>query len=231
MAMPYTLTNKLVHADTTTAVLVRNLMDGTPTRPCTACDAPPPPEDARFVYYAWQYLNPSPEATESFTYNSMLSVVVRTYDTDGTLLLQSRQLSVQIGSSYTLAIQQNNILLQFLAQNGNGYVEIVTPPPNLDPYTVEIDWYLNGSSPVAATLNVAALTSAYFQPANGTLLFLPVPSGSQAESYSVEDAAAATSYLPPDYATNVQVLLQLISGTQPLAAGYVFSPPQAQPFA
>lgn len=230
MGMPYALTNHLADTTIATAVLVRNLLDATPAQRCEADGSISAGEAASFVYFPWQYLNPSPAATEAFIYNDALSVIVRMYDSTG-LHLQSRRTMVQRGSCYMLAFQQDSIMLQTLSQNGRGYIEIATPRAQGEPFTVEIEWYLGSlaarGQKVAATLNVGPNSSAYFQTANGTLLFLPVPSSNGVDSYSVADIAAATPYLPPDYATRVLVRLEAVEGVQPLAVRYAFTPPQA----
>lgn len=228
MGMQYKLTN--LQATIATAVLVRNLRDGSPTRPCNAEDNPAPaPPPATFVYYAWQFLNPSLGAYEDFAYGDTLSVIVRR--TGGTDNIESKKTRVQIGFNYVLVMTPNRIVLQTQSQNGKGFVQITTPPPMDNPFTVEIEWYLGCDAAsgrlAAATALVGPSTNAYFQPDSRCLLFLPVPGTSKSSSFAAADAASATSYLPPGFATSVNVILQLDATTQ--APVYSFSPPKAVP--
>ncbi|NYE59928.1 hypothetical protein FHW58_001080 [Duganella sp. 1224] len=238
MGLSYTLRNQLGHAATATVVLVPNRLDSKPTAPCKAPGADAPDgEPASFVYYPWQYLNPSADAHESFYHDSGMSVVVRKSDPSGQQI-RSRKTPVTIGGSYVLAIGADNIVLQALRANTQRYVEIVTPPASLGDGTVKIEWYLGGSNLdkarlVAATVNVGPGTRAFFQPDPGALLFLAVASDSKSDNrsrpYAVDEARAATvcPYMPPSYATEVQVAMQPAPPAASAPVRYLFNPPKA----
>lgn len=242
MPMHYRLKNELDHMATATVVLVPNGRDDKPTSPCLPAGAAAPGADAAsFVYYPWQYLNPSMQATEAFRHDGAMSVIVRKAGTAGVPIL-SVPTPVKNGASYMLAIGSEHIALQALPPNGQGHIEIVTPPEPLEPGTIEIDWYLAAPGPdkavrVGATRDVGPGTRAFFEPRPGLLLFLPVPSDSKAgggnrnRQYSVAEAHAATAcpYQPPGFATEVRVRLQPSpAGTVP-AVRYAFAPPMVLP--
>lgn len=230
MGINYTLCN--INAATATAVLVKNLLAGTPTSPCGTSTPTPTPEPApeptpvpSFVYTPWQLLNPSFGATEAFAYNDTLSVVIKKSSAGSTI--QSRPSTVYPGNSYMLVVGEDDIQIVLYRQNGKHHVEIITPTPSVDPFTVDIDWRLN-NLPVGTSQNIGPDTSACFQPDNGTLIFIPVAAGKAGQTFAPGDIPAqSTSYQPPGYVTQVGIELNLdeASGTpvytfdQPNAAG------------
>lgn len=146
-----------------------------------------------------------------FTYNGNLSVIVRKSSETGTV--HSKRTPIHVGNSYMLVIGENDIQLVFDRQNGGGHVEIGTPTASVDPFTVNIEWYLGGLEIahglcIGITQNIGPNTSALFQPDNGTLLFLPVAASSKAQTYASANVAQATAYQPPSYVTRVCVTLQ-----------------------
>lgn len=229
MGMNYTLVN--INANTATAVLVRNLMADTPTKPCGASTDPTPtPTPAptpAFVYSAWQFLNPSIGAEEMFSYNNILSVVIR--KTSGSGTAQSKRTPVHVGTSYMLVIGESEIQVVTDRANGAGYVEIETPTASVDPFTVNIEWYLsdltiaNGLC-VGITQNIGPNTGAFYQPDNGALLFLPVAAGSRMQTYAPTSVTQATAYRAPSYATKVGITLQ---ADEAGAFSYTFDQPNA----
>lgn len=250
MGMNYTLQN--INVEMATAVLVKNVLADTPTQTCgggsgstspaagaktknpsgnaTAAAPEPGPEPVptpNFVYAAWQFLNPSPGAEEWFAYNNVLSIVIKKTFDSGTI--QSKRTLVQVGSSYTVAIGESDITIQSLPQNGKDYVEVVTPPPSVDPFTLNVEWYLGGLDPaqslcVGITQGIGPDTSAFFQPDNGTLLFLPVAANKAGMIFTPADVVQATAYQAPSYATHVQVAFQTDEAGK---ASYTFDPPNA----
>ncbi|NWG87374.1 MAG: hypothetical protein HXY26_07700 [Hydrogenophilaceae bacterium] len=233
MAMIYTLHNINVD-DMATAVLVKNALDSTATKPCgtsqpentpsaktkkTTGDAAaepsaptPAPPAPSFIYCPWQFLNPSRGAEEGFTYNNSLSVVIKKSSGAGTI--QSKRVPVQLGSSYMLVIGEKDIQLQTLPQNGKGYVELVTPTPSVDPFTVNIEWHLSDLDQsqgrcIGITQNIGPDTSAFFQPDNGTLLFFSVAANAATQTYAPSDIPkTATAYQPPNNVIQVGVTLE-----------------------
>ncbi|WP_126452888.1 hypothetical protein [Sulfuriflexus mobilis] len=216
MGMNYTLVN--INANTASAVLVKNLLDSKPTSPCTTSATTPEPTSEpaptavpNFVYTPWQLLNPSFGAEEMFTYNDVLSVVIKKSSSSGTI--QSKHTQVYPGSSYMVVIGENDIQVVNDRPNGTGYVEVTTPTPSVDPYSLDIEWYLSSlnvadGSKIGITRNIGADTSAFFQLDNGTLLFMPVSDNKQTQTYAPDKVSAATAYQPPSYATGIKVTLQ-----------------------
>lgn len=248
MATKYTLHNIDV-AEKATVVLVKNLLDAAATKPCgtgqSASTASPktkkPTNDAAaeppvpaaptptFIYCPWQFLNPSPGAEEIFTYDDILYVVINKSSGAGTI--ESKPMPVQIGSSYMLVMGEKEIKLQTLPQNGKSYVEIVSPTPSVDPFTVNIEWYLSDRDPsqrrcIGITQHIGPDTSAFLQPGNGALLFFPVAVDAAAQTYAPPDIPpTAVAYLPPGNVTQVGVFLENDKTTgQP---GYTFDRPNA----
>lgn len=239
MALIYTLHNLDVE-EMATAVLVKNLLDSEPAKPCDSrppeskpnakakkntVDAPaeppaptPAPPAPTFVYCPWQLLNPSPGAEEAFDHNGILSVVVK--KTAGTDTIQSKRVPVQVGSSYTLAIGESDIQVQALPPNGKAYVEIVTPTPSVDPFTVNIEWYLSGhdisqGQCIGISQDIGPDTSAFLQPDDGTLLFLAVAAEAKTDTFSPADIGQATAYQPPRDAVEIEVAFESDESGQP----------------
>lgn len=242
MAMNYTLVN--INANTATAVLVKNLMADTPTKPCgassgtldptpepttepTPAPTPAPSATPEFVYCAWQFLNPSIGAEELFAYNNILSVVIR--KTSGSGTATSKRTPVNVGTSYMLVIGESEIQVVTDRANGAGYVEIETPTASVDPFTVNIEWYLSDLTIasgicVGITQNIGPNTSAFYQPDNGTLLFLPAAASSKTQTYAPGSVTQATAYQAPSYATKIGITLR---ADEAGAFSYTFDQPNA----
>ncbi len=222
MGMYYTLKN--VDVVSATVVAVRNLMDK-PGRDQDAA-APEAGVGPAFAYTAWQFLNPSPLAEEQFHYEDKLYVSVRHSDQAWNPHLLRHP--VYVGRSYALVLRGDDIGLQDLPPRagGAGGVEILVSSPVIDPLSAEIDWYLGGLEPrqarrVGVTCGVRSGSAAHYQPDNGVLLFLTVPSNHAGQRiYEPLELQLAQAYKAPASATTIGVRLQYDETGMPV---YTFS--------
>ena len=155
--------------------------------------------------------------------------MIRKATSGGTI--QSRHIPVYPGTSYMVVVGESDIQAVVYRPNGHAYVEIITPTPSVDPYTLDIDWYLSGLNiaeglKIGTTQNIGPDTSAFFQPGNGTLMFMPVAAGKRTQTYAPSEIPpTTTTYQPPSYVTKVGVVLQANDTTG--ALGYSFDQPNA----
>ncbi|MBI5936525.1 MAG: hypothetical protein HY850_01610 [Betaproteobacteria bacterium] len=191
-----------------------------PTPAPTPEPTPAPAPGPCFVYAPWQFLNPSFGAKELFPYSDNLSVVIEKATPGGTI--SSKRTPVHPGTSYMVVVGENDIQLVTYRPNGQAYVEIITPTPSVDPFTLDLDWYV-GDAMAGITQNVGPDTSAFFQPGNA-LLFMPVPANNRNATYPPDAIGSATAYPIPSNVTKVGVILQADLATG--ALGYTFDPPE-----
>lgn len=215
MGIYYTLKN--MDVESATAVAIRNLM----LKPSQEAggDATPGPT---FAYTAWQFLRPSPQASELFCHEEKLYAGVR-HSGQPWSNAEAQRHPVHLGRSYLLVAAGDKFRLQQQPQNkgGDSCVEILVPVAAADPLSVEIDWYLGGSDPLQArrvgiTRDVHSGGAAHYQPDHGVLLFFTVPSGDGGQRiYDPSDLQRAQPYKAPANATAIIVTLQAGDGGAP----------------